>query len=420
MARMRTATASSGYTILVIDDQEEILTSTRAVLERDGHHVETAQSGEEGLALFHSGEVQLVIVDFFMPGMTGEEVIQKIREHDQDVQIVLQTGYAGEKPAREMMRTLDIQGYHDKGSGPDDLRLWVDAALKAYNQHQNLVRSQQAIEAANQEKWQFLAALGYEIRTSLGGLLGMTELLQKTALSDKQQRYVDMADGSGKTLLSLSANLTDFADLEAGRMRLEHIDFDLRQTVEEMIASFATRAKQKSLGLSYHIHTDVSTAVRGDPYRLCQIIANLLDNALTYTQQGGIAIEIQPAGRDHQQTTRLAAQTQANGQTLSSCLLHFSVHDTGSGLAPEVQDQLFTFSTHTDGVAPRQGGGLGFGLRLSKQLAELMGGEIGVKSEIGKGSTFWWTVRLEHQTTQAMQTESQSALSPSLVADMQA
>lgn len=134
MARKRTAPGPSGYTLLVIDDQEEALTSTKFLLEREGHHVLTATSGEAALALFQPGRIELVILDYFMPSMNGEEVVRQIRMIDEDVQIVLQTGYSGEKPPREMLRVLDIQGYHDKSEGPDRLLLWVDVALKASTQ----------------------------------------------------------------------------------------------------------------------------------------------------------------------------------------------------------------------------------------------------------------------------------------------
>ena len=132
MARKRGSAQSSGYTILVsIDDQEEILTSVRLLLEREGHHALTASSGEEGSALFRLENAHLVIVDYFMPKMSGEDVVKEIRQLNTEVQILLQTGYAGEKPPLEMMRLLDIQGYHSKTDGPEHLLLWVTVAWKA-------------------------------------------------------------------------------------------------------------------------------------------------------------------------------------------------------------------------------------------------------------------------------------------------
>jgi CheY-like chemotaxis protein len=158
MARKRTTTHSSGYTILVVDDQEEVVSSTRLILERAGHQVVTAQGGAEALRLFQPGDIHPILVDYFMPDMTGEEVIHAIRQQDKDVQILLQTGYAGEKPPREMLRTLDIQGYHDKSEGPDQLRLSVDVALKAYRQLQK-VRETERLKARLLLKEEVLASL---------------------------------------------------------------------------------------------------------------------------------------------------------------------------------------------------------------------------------------------------------------------
>jgi CheY-like chemotaxis protein len=131
MARKQATIHPSGYTILVADDQDETLISTRLLLEKKGHRVITASGGEEALALFRSEQVDLVIVDYFMPGMSGEDVVREIRTYDTDVQILLQTGYSGEKPPWKMLRVLDIQGYHDKSEGPERLLLWVEVVLKA-------------------------------------------------------------------------------------------------------------------------------------------------------------------------------------------------------------------------------------------------------------------------------------------------
>jgi CheY-like chemotaxis protein len=134
VARKRLQGASSGYTVLVVDDQEETLASLKLVLEREGHRVLLADGAQTALELFGQHEIHLLLVDYFMPRMTGEDLIREIRKLDHEVQIVLQTGYSGEKPPREMLHQLDIQGYHDKTDGPDKLLIWVDVALKAHAQ----------------------------------------------------------------------------------------------------------------------------------------------------------------------------------------------------------------------------------------------------------------------------------------------
>lgn len=159
MARRRITAKPSGHQILVVDDQEETLVSNRLLLEREGHRVFTAQSGEEALALFRPGAMHLIIIDYFMPRMSGEDVVHAIRAQDTDVQIVLQTGYAGEKPPREMLRLLDIQGYHDKTDGPDRLLLWIDVALKAADQLRRIREAEQELAASRSQLQQLSARL---------------------------------------------------------------------------------------------------------------------------------------------------------------------------------------------------------------------------------------------------------------------
>lgn len=149
MARRHTSLPASGYTILVVDDQEEILISAKYLLEREGHRVLTAPSGAAALDLFRRESVHLIIVDYLMPQMNGEQCIQEIRRIDENVQILLQTGYSGEHPPRDMLRALAIQGYHDKSEGPDRLLLWVDVALKAAAQLKKVREAEHAMSEAH-------------------------------------------------------------------------------------------------------------------------------------------------------------------------------------------------------------------------------------------------------------------------------
>ena len=185
MARKHGIQESSGYTILVIDDQEEILTSVRLLLERDGHKVLTAANGKEGLATFQQEHVHLVIVDSFMPQMTGEDVVREIRKTTKDVQIVLQTGYAGEKPPLATLRALDIQGYHRKTDGPEHLLLWVEATLKAVCQLEQ-VRAAELLKAECLIKQEFLGNLSHEMRSRLHVILGYSDLLSARSANDNR------------------------------------------------------------------------------------------------------------------------------------------------------------------------------------------------------------------------------------------
>src|SRR5579859_5417569 len=151
MARKRAAASQSGYTVMVVDDQEETLISSELLLAREGHTVLLAQSGDEALALHRGDTIDLMLVDYFMPRMTGEELVREIRRRDEYVQIILQTGYSGERPPREMLKLLDIQGYHDKSDGPDRLLLWVDVALKAAMQLRRIRARERELVASRAE-----------------------------------------------------------------------------------------------------------------------------------------------------------------------------------------------------------------------------------------------------------------------------
>jgi two-component system, cell cycle response regulator len=211
MARKRGSAPSSGYTILVIDDQEEILTSVRLLLEREGHHVLTASNGEEGLAFFRRETVHLVIVDYFMPKMSGEDVVTEIRQLNTEVQILLQTGYSGEKPPLEMMRLLDIQGYHSKTDGPEHLLLRVAVALKATVLLQKVRATEHLI------KQEFLANALREMRDPLHLILGSAEMLldgaSKEPLPSQTRQGLERIFRQSRSLCGLVGNFLNFQAL---------------------------------------------------------------------------------------------------------------------------------------------------------------------------------------------------------------
>jgi signal transduction histidine kinase/CheY-like chemotaxis protein/HPt (histidine-containing phosphotransfer) domain-containing protein len=243
---------------------------------------------------------------------------------------------------------------------------------------EQLEKAKNAAEAASRAKSAFLATMSHEIRTPMNGVLGMAEMLLSTSLSETQRNYTKLVKRSGEHLLVIINDILDFSKIEAGKLTVEYINFNLWDLLEDIHTVYTPQAEGKGIALHFEIANDIPVAICGDPNRLRQVMANLLGNAIKFTEQGRIMAKVRVAGEDSQAVT-----------------LRFEVHDTGIGISRDARSRIFEAFSQADDSTTRKYGGTGLGLAISKQLVELMGGSIGVDNALTQGSIFWFTVSFD-------------------------
>ncbi len=241
----------------------------------------------------------------------------------------------------------------------------------------DLTKAKQVAEQAARVKTDFLATMSHEIRTPMNGVLGMTELLLNTELNKKQRRFAETIHRSGASLLTIINDILDFSKIEAGKLELNPVAFNLRQLAEDTVGLFAERADRKGLALGFVYQAGAHETFRGDEERIRQILNNLIGNAVKFTERGEVVLRV------------TVLQELATG-----CRLRIEVRDTGIGIKPEAHTKIFDSFAQADGSTTRKYGGTGLGLAICKQLVQIMAGEIGVESTLGKGSTFWMELPL--------------------------
>lgn len=395
-----------------------------SLVQENFFQIDSAYQGLEGVdkvqkALAAGRPYALAFVDVRMPpGIDGVETLERIWKIDPEVQAVLCTAYSDysweevinrlgmsdrllilKKPfdnieVRQMANTLtekwslrqltrarveDLETAVAERTAElmDFNRRLSSEIVERMNIEAELLKAKDAAEAASQAKSMFLANMSHEVRTPLNGIIGMADLLLQTELTHLQRDFVQTLSHSGDALLTIVNEILDFSKIEAGKIVLEQSDFVLADVVHSVLDVQAQPAARKHLELAFLIESNVPRRVHGDPTRLRQILFNLVGNAIKFTDRGEVYVQITLENSDD-----------------TAAVVKFEVRDTGIGIPESIQQILFQPFTQGDSSTSRRYGGTGLGLAISKRLTEMMQGKIGVTSEAGKGSTFWFTARL--------------------------
>jgi signal transduction histidine kinase len=365
-------------TILIVDDTPENIDILVELLEDFDKQI--AISGEDALETAFEGDPpDLILLDIMMPEMDGYEVCKILKSYPttKDIPIIFLTALNEPKDIRKAFQYGAVD-YISKPFSIEELTARVRLHISLKRTREELIKAKRAAEAAAEAKAVFLANMSHELRTPMNGIIGMVDILKRTKLTDAQHEYLNIIESSGGNLLTIINDILDLSKIEAGHMELESIPFSLYNEIRRVINIMQIIADKKKLPIDLRINKEVPTYVKGDPVRLKQIVINLVNNAIKFTEKGSITVSVEKKSLEDGKVQLL-----------------FKVMDTGIGISPEGQKKLFQSFSQVDKSTTRKYGGTGLGLMISKNLTQMMDGEIGVESVGGVGSTFWFTVFLE-------------------------
>lgn len=377
--------------VLAVDDSETYLQEITETLREDGFDVVQARSGEQGLAALETLDIDCVVLDMMMPKMTGIEVCRRVRagETTRRIPILVLTGHESQE---HMLEAFDAgaDDFVSKQSGFAVIRARLQTLIRRGELEAANLRiveklHEKDVENARERamiaaKSGFIAGVSHEIRTPLNGVLGMLDLLLDTELTKTQIDMVQTATRSGRLLLAIINDILDLSKIDAGRLEVVQQSFDLFDVLRDMLFAFSSRASEKNLDFCVDLPAQMPRFLLGDAGRISQVITNLLSNAIKFTERGYV---------------RLSADADLLPERLA-----LSVEDTGMGIAEDRLDAVFEEFRQADASIAGTYGGTGLGLTISKRLSELMGGELGVRSELGVGTVFQMTLPLRQNVAE--------------------
>lgn len=392
---------ASPVQILLVDDHPENLLALEAVLSDESYQLVKASSGHEALRKVLQGDFAVIVLDVHMPDMDGLETAKyiKMRERSRDTPIIFITAADQDPAVYFSAYALGAIDYIRKPFVPEMLKSKIDGFVRLHRtnmklqlqkellhqQTMDLEKANIEVHAASLVKTRFLATMSHEIRTPLNGVIGVADLLLGTQLDDEQRMYVETIKSSGDSLLRMLSDILDFAKMETGKLNLSDSPFDLHATVMETVDLFQAKARLKGVELVMELSPEVDKLVSGDEARLRQIFMNLIGNAVKFTNKGSVSIFMRPYT-----PIKPSADTSSPVQWVE-----FEITDTGEGIPPGREEELFRPFTQLSPYMTRNHDGTGLGLSICKLLVELMGGNIRFEhAASGQGATFIFTVCL--------------------------
>jgi len=386
--------------VLIADDDEDDYILARELLRSIGRqrfHVDWTPSYEGALQAIELNQHDVYLFDYRLGHADGLELLREALARGCKAPIILLTGddnwetdvaamkagaadylVKGQLDPRLMERAIRFALERKRVQGE-----LLDHSHEMERKNRDLAQAVQVSQEATKLRSQFLANVSHEIRTPMNGVLGMTELLLDSELTAEQRDYAETALRSAEALLGIIDSILDLSKIEAGKLQLDAVDFSPAEVIKGVLALVSGRARNKGLAVSAEVSAEAHPKLRGDPMRLRQVLLNLVANAIKFTEQGEVAVKV-----------GLVDSTEQGVRLL------FEVLDTGIGLDPDAPARLFQPFVQADGSSTRKYGGTGLGLAISKQLIEMMGGRVGVDSQPGEGSRFWFTARFQRASAE--------------------